>query len=143
MVNLFGSHKFGSSNQFKRTVRPHGMLSFEELEERILYNYEAIAKKKSTGDRSARGKMEVSGSQYIWYDITTQSYSVGTPSSPNPSEPRAKKLRKLNFYKGKEAFDENLFLELLAVQFVRNKQYTVYPYPFDLIRLYCENESYA
>jgi len=117
------------------------VIEIEELEERLLYNYEAIEQKKAKGT-SARGKDEIEGAQYIWYHKEENTYSIGSPQSPQQTQDKAIKLRRFDIYQGENLFDGQLLLELMAVQFVRNKQYTVYPYPFDLIRLYCENENY-
>lgn len=55
-------------------------------------------------------------------------------------QPRAHLIRRFDVYhQGEEQFDMQFFLRMLSVQFVRLKQYTVYPYPFHLLDLYVEN----
>jgi len=57
----------------------------------------------------------------------------------NQKQPRAHLIRRFGVYQG--SFDIQPLLLAMSVQFVRHRQYTVYPYPFHLIDLYVENVS--
>jgi hypothetical protein len=74
----------------------------------------------------------------IWYD-NEHCYMVGATEGMKYQQPRAHLIRRFDVYQGAEHFDIELLLRMLSVQFVRLKQYTVYPYPFHLIDLYVEN----
>jgi hypothetical protein len=74
----------------------------------------------------------------IWYD-DEHCYMVGATEGMKYQQPRAHLIRRFDVYQGAEHFDIQPLLRLLSVQFVRLKQYTIYPYPFHLIDLYVEN----
>lgn len=74
----------------------------------------------------------------IWYD-QDNSYMVGSAQQMKMNQPRAHLIRHFDVYMGKDHFDKYPLLLAMGVQFVRHKQYTVYPYPFHLIDLYVEN----
>ena len=115
------------------------VIEIEDLENhRVLPAYEIIAAKKRAGIKSTRTKECISGLLGIWYYEPEMLYTVGGKNSLRQNIPRANGFRKINVYKGKDLFDRDSFLRMLTVDFVRNKQYTVYPYPFDLVRLYCD-----
>jgi hypothetical protein len=46
--------------------------------------------------------------------------------------------RKMHNYQKKMHFDNEILLKTMVIQFVQKKLFTVYPYFFDLINLYCE-----
>jgi hypothetical protein len=87
--------------------------------------------------QSDKGK-DVHMYQGIWYD-NEHRYMVGATEGMKYQQPRAHLIRRFDVYQGEEQFDIQLFLRMLSVQFVRLKQYTVYPYPFHLLDLYVEN----
>ena len=75
----------------------------------------------------------------IWVDDEGR-FMVGSPDQLKFTQPRAHLIRRFDAYKGEERFPTKLFLNTLAVPFVRPEQYTVYPYPFHLIDLYIETK---
>jgi len=75
----------------------------------------------------------------IWYDDTDQSYLVGSAQGINKAQARAHLIRRFDIYQGKEHVDVTPLLTSMSIQFIRLKQFTVYPYPFHLISLYAEN----
>jgi hypothetical protein len=89
--------------------------------------------------KSPKGR-DIEGMPYkgIWYDQEF-CYLVGATTSMPQKQPRAHIIRQFDVYIGKEHFDPLPLLLSASVQFVRLKQYTVYPYPFHLINLYVEN----
>jgi len=84
---------------------------------------------------SDKGKGAIEGYQGIWYD-SEQCYMVGSTAGINDKQSRANLIRKFHVHSGEDKLEIKLFLETLAIKFVRNEQYTVYPYPFHLIDLY-------
>lgn len=74
----------------------------------------------------------------IWYD-EDNCYMVGSPMSLKQKQPRAHLIRRFDVYMRQGQFDIQPLLRATSVQFVRLKQYTVYPYAFHLIDLYVEN----
>jgi hypothetical protein len=74
----------------------------------------------------------------IWFD-DSGCFMVGSPDSLNDVQARAHLIRKFDVYKGGDIFNINMFLQTMAVKFVRTKQYTVYPYFFHLIEMYIES----
>ena len=74
----------------------------------------------------------------IWYD-EDNCYMVGSSMSLKQKQPRAHLIRRFDVYMGQEQFDMQPLLRATSVQFVRLKQYTVYPYAFHLIDLYVKN----
>lgn len=111
------------------------IVEIEDTEERLLVNYKQIEKQQF----SNRSKKVVAGAQGVSLSKDGGSYAVGSVEAAKPALPRASKMRRLDFYKGDSKNHKSNIAKMLTVQFVRNKQYTVYPYPFDLIRLF--NES--
>lgn len=75
----------------------------------------------------------------IWVDDEGR-FMVGSPDQLKFTQPRAHLIRRFDAYQGGEQFPTTLFLNTLAVQFVRPEQYTVYPYPFHFIDLYIETK---
>jgi len=79
----------------------------------------------------------------IWYDDTDQSYLVGSTQGINKAQARAHLIRRFDIYQGKEHVDVTPLLTSMSIQFIRLKQFTVYPYPFHLISLYAESALQA
>ncbi len=111
----------------------------DKRKERILYNYAGIKERKKENPKaSARSKDLILGYQGIWFDPSDNAYSVGAYQAFNKKQPKAHIIRKFSGYRNDNDFDIQLLLESLAVEFVRNKQFTVYPFFFDLLKLYQE-----
>lgn len=108
-------------------------VELEEPNERILLNFDKGSK------RSVHNKK---GTEGIWYCKVNMSYTVGLSENMNDTLPKANKMRKFDVYFGANEFKPEQLLETCAVGFVRNKQFTVYPYFFDLLRLYKEHKNY-
>lgn len=107
-------------------------VELEEPNERILMNYDEGSK------RSTKNKK---GTEGIWYCKINRAYTVGLSENMNMILSKANKMRKFDVYFGVKEFKPEQLLETCAVGFVRNKQFTVYPYFFDLIRLYKEHRN--
>ncbi|MCY7351541.1 MAG: hypothetical protein LH606_12895 [Cytophagaceae bacterium] len=110
---------------------PGYALEIQDTEERVLFPYD------STLERQTRTKTTTEGMVGVGYLSAEQKYFVGSAEGLKSTEERAVSLRQLVFWPGEPAHLDDL-LETLAVRFVRNGQHTVYPYPFDLIRLWVE-----
>ncbi len=122
------------------------------MKERVIYHYDKIEQTKTDGKpggrdgkstKSAKSKEEMKGFKGIWYNEKDRKYIVGSPESLGKlTQGNAHTVRRFDVYEGEEHFGKEfeMFLETMAVKFVRNEQYTVYPYFFDLIRLYAENQ---
>jgi len=82
--------------------------------------------------RTVESKTALEG---IYFSEIENIYTVGVKSMAMSMD-KSTKIRKLQFYKKPENFKMDDLLQTLSVQFVRNKQYTVYPYFFDLLNLY-------
>ncbi|MBM7845934.1 hypothetical protein [Herpetosiphon giganteus] len=85
---------------------------------------------------SAKG-VDVQSSQGIWFD-DEQCFMVGSPTGLQDVQVRAQRIRKFDIYQNARHIEIKQFLEMMAVKFVRHKQYTAYPYFFHLIDLYVE-----
>jgi hypothetical protein len=109
-------------------------LAFEiqDIEERIFFNYGDNNQMKRYPSTAKKGN------EGLWYDNHYEQYIVGLKDSMNQTMEKAIRCRKLYFFQGKQRFNFDDLGTMMAVQFVRNKQYTVYPYFFDLIELYRE-----
>ena len=79
----------------------------------------------------------------IWYDDTDQSYLVGSTQGINRAQARAHLIRRFDVYLEKERVDVTPLLTSMSIQFIRLRQFTVYPYPFHLISLYAESALQA
>lgn len=106
------------------------VLAIEDTEERVLFNTEATKKNKS--QRIVEIKTALEG---IYFSEKESLYTVGEKSM-GMSLDKSIKIRRLHYYQKSNNFNINALLQTLSVQFVRNKQYTVYPYFFDLLNLY-------
>lgn len=124
--------------------------SFEELWHRedyqeLLYSLFGTRRPRTIHDVFAAGDRLLSPRQNallfytgIWYDEANMTYMVGSPDPIKPSQSNAHRLRSFRMLVGDSINLEDM-LQLMAVGFVRLRQYTVLPYPFKLIRLYIEN----
>jgi hypothetical protein len=86
---------------------------------------------------------DVQMSKGIWYDLTDFAYTVGDVNGFNEAQDRANLVRRFDVLHGdRTGFNIQEFLEATAVQFIRYRQYTVYPYPFYLIEKYIQDVLY-
>lgn len=74
----------------------------------------------------------------VWYHEATRRYVVSGTESTKMAEARGHHIYQIHQYGGTTSGQLPKLLSLLTVTFVRRNQYTVWPYPFDLIRLYRE-----
>jgi hypothetical protein len=121
-------------------VRKNDIIEIERLEEAVLPEIDKIKEVKGEDPKtSARGReLITSYSGGIWHNEADYTYVVGSPHSMNSKESRAQHVYKIHKYQENSTFDLKLIVKLLCVKFVRNRQFTVYPYFFDLLRLYRE-----
>lgn len=106
------------------------VLTIEETEERVLFDTDATQTTES--QRIIESKTALEG---IYFSEIDNIYTVGEKSM-GMSMDKSIKIRRLYYYQKPNDFKINDLLQTLSVQFVRNKQYTVYPYFFDLLNLY-------
>lgn len=86
---------------------------------------------------------DVQMSKGIWYDRNDLAYTVGDVNGFKDAQDRANLIRRFDvLYGDNTGFDLQEFLEATAVEFIRYKQYTVYPYPFYLIEKYIQDVLY-
>ncbi|MCG3207150.1 MAG: hypothetical protein FOGNACKC_00750 [Anaerolineae bacterium] len=91
---------------------------------------------------SVRSDDVMSVYQGIWYVPQTHQYLVGDKDSRKPDQEKGFVLREILIHQG--TFDgEQLFntlntdfFPMLQANFIRHKQYTVYPFPFNLIEIW-------
>jgi len=130
IINRFGNK---TENAIKDThfVFSNGLaLAIEDTEERVLHKYSR--EKQGKSQRAGEHKTALEG---IYYSEGKQVYTVGEKSM-NMDMDKSVIVRKIHYYQKPENFKLDNLLQTLAVQFVRNQQYTVYPYFFDLLNLY-------
>lgn len=78
----------------------------------------------------------------IWYDPETHHYVAGVKDSNSLEQERGHTLRQIVIHRGEkeqailQAQLEQQFFPLLEVNFIRHKNYTVYPFPFNLIEVW-------
>lgn len=113
------------------------ILAIEDTEERVLHIYDP--KKKGQSQRKQEQKTALEG---IFYSKEKQLYTVGY-TSLNLTADDSVRIRRLHYYQKPNTFKIDDLLQTLSVQFVRNKQYTVYPYFFDLLNLYRKDVKQA
>lgn len=106
------------------------ILAIEDTGERVLFDTEAT--KTNESQRIVESKTALEG---IYFSEKENLYTVGEKSM-SMSMDKSIKIRRLHYYEKPNDFIVNDLLQTLSVQFVRNKQYTVYPYFFDLLNLY-------
>lgn len=86
---------------------------------------------------------DVQMSKGIWYDLTDFAYTVGDVNGFKDAQDKANLVRRFDIlYGDKSGFKLEELLEATAVQFIRYRQYTVYPYPFYLIEKYIQDVLY-
>jgi len=86
---------------------------------------------------------DVQMSKGIWYDLSDFAYTVGDVNGFKDAQDRANLVRRFDvLYGDMTNFNLEEFLEATAVQFIRYRQYTVYPYPFYLIEKYIQDVLY-
>ncbi len=121
------------------------VIEIDTLQERVIYDYDLIEQTYNSGLKSARKKEHITGYQGVWFSEPERKYIVGSPDGMKRTpQHNAHIVRQFDVYEGEERFGKNefeMFLETMAVKFVKNEQYTVYPYFFDLIRLHWENQD--
>jgi hypothetical protein len=113
------------------------VLAIEETEERVLFHTDAT--QKTGSQRIIESKTALEG---IYFSEAENIYTVGEKSM-GMSMDKSIKIRRLYYYQKPNEFKINDLLQTLSVQFVRNKQYTVYPYFFDLLNLYRKDVQQA
>jgi hypothetical protein len=106
------------------------VLAIEDTKERVLFKSAATEKKESQRLVNSKTALE-----HVFYAEREQIYTVGYISLNQTAEDSVA-IRKLHFYQKTADFDMQALLQTLTVKFVRNQQYTVYPYFFDLLNLY-------
>jgi hypothetical protein len=106
------------------------ILAIEDTNERVLHKYDPNKQGKS--QRKGENKTALEG---IYFSEEKQIYTVGYKSLNITAEDSVI-VRKLHYYQKPEKFEVKELLQTLSVQFVRNQQYTVYPYFFHLLNLY-------
>jgi hypothetical protein len=106
------------------------VLAIEDTEERVLFDTGAT--QTSESQRIIESKTALEG---ICFSETDNIYTVGEKSM-GMSMDKSIKVRRLHYYQKPDNFKIDDLLQTLSVEFVRNKQYTVYPYFFDLLNLY-------
>lgn len=80
--------------------------------------------------------------QGIWYEPHTQQYMVGSKDSRKIKQEKGFVLREILVHNGntdqKQLFNtlKSDFFPMLTVNFIRHNQYTVYPFPFNLIQIW-------
>lgn len=83
---------------------------------------------------------DVQMSKGIWYDLADLAYTVGDVNGFKNAQDKANLVRRFDvLYGDKAEFNLEELLEATAVQFIRYRQYTVYPYPFYLIEKYIQD----
>jgi len=135
-----GETKDKHEESLKRThfVFAKGLvLAIEDTEERVLFN--TAATQISESQRIVQSKTALEG---IYFSETENIYTVGEKSM-GMSMDKSIKIRRLHYYQKPNGFKIDDLLQTLSVQFVRNKQYTVYPYFFDLLNLYRKDVQQA
>jgi hypothetical protein len=74
----------------------------------------------------------------IWYNGETNRYIVSGTESSAGKEERGHHLYQIHQYGPVEKSNLSTLISLLTVTFVRKNRFTVFPYPFDLLRLHRE-----
>jgi hypothetical protein len=135
-----GETKDKHEESLKRTHLVFGkdlVLAIEDTEERVLFDTDATQTTES--QRIIESKTALEG---IYFSEKENIYTVGEKSM-GMSMDKSIKIRRLHYYQKPNDFKIDNLLQTLSVQFVRNKQYTVYPYFFDLLNLYRKDVQQA
>jgi hypothetical protein len=116
------------------------VFELENTETIAMPNWPVIRAIKAQNPEASAKRQEAIGvyAGGIWYQPEAQRYIVGGTQSSNAAEARGHHFYQIHQYEGNDAGKLPKLLSLLTVTFVRRNQYTVWPYPFDLIRLYRE-----
>jgi hypothetical protein len=91
---------------------------------------------------SVRSDDVMSVYQGIWYVPQTHQYLVGDKDSRKPDQERGFVLREILIHQGTSDGEQLFntlntdFFPMLQANFIRHKQYTVYPFPFNLIEIW-------
>jgi len=91
-----------------------------------------------------RTKDVLSVSQGIWYEPYTQQYLVGSKDTRKIKQEKGFVLRQILVHSGNSDQEQLFnrlktdFFPMLQVNFIRHKEYTVYPFPFNLIKMWRE-----
>ncbi len=72
--------------------------------------------------------------QGIWFDEENRQYIVGKQDGFEYKQEKAHELRSLVVHGNSACFDEKCFFALLNVTFINEGGYTVFPFPFKLMR---------
>lgn len=72
--------------------------------------------------------------QGIWFDENNMQYIVGKQDAFKNTQDKAHELRSLVLHSNPECFDEKRFFALLDVTFINEGGYTVFPFPFKIMR---------
>lgn len=121
-------------------VKENNIIEIERLDEAVLPDIAKIAEVKADDPKkSARGRDAITVySGGVWFNEKESTYVVSGTHSMNWREPRAHHIYKIHQYQPENGIPLDTVVKLLCVKFVRNKQFTVYPYFFDLLRLNTE-----
>lgn len=143
----YAHHKPGDEDEADKDIRKaHFVLvgrevfELEHTETIAMPNWPVIRAIKAQNPEASAKRQEAIGvyAGGIWYQPQTQRYLVGGTQASNAAEARGHHLYQIHQYEGGASGQLPTLLSLLTVTFVRRNQYTVWPYPFDLIRLYRE-----
>jgi hypothetical protein len=121
-------------------VNGNSIIEIERLDEAVLPEISKITEAKADDPtKSARGRDAITVySGGVWFNEKESTYVVSGAHSMNWREPRAHHIYKIHQYQPENVIQLVTVVKLLCVKFVRNKQFTVYPYFFDLLRLNAE-----
>lgn len=128
------------SNELAFIIGKDFISEIEQLPESIIPNFPEIENKKSVDSKTSAKCISDIGPYAggIWYNEEEKAYIVGGVGGSKGTEPRALHIYKVHFYNSDAQLNFKHILNLMSVKFVRKNQFTVYPYFFDLIRLYRE-----
>lgn len=96
--------------------------------------------KKTIWDIPGFKSEDVQLSKGIWFDPSDMAYMVGDVNGFKGAQDKQNRIRRFDILHGNKArFDIKPFLEATGAQFIRYRQYTVYPFPFYLIDKYVQD----
>lgn len=118
----------------------NGVLEIEHTPTIAMPNWPVIkAIKAENPAKSARSREAIGVyAGGIWYNEQTKRYIVSGTESSAGTEERGHHFYQIHPYGPVEPIHVSTLVSLLSVTFVRKNRYTVWPYPFDLIRLHRE-----
>lgn len=119
---------------------PQRYIEIEQTKVIAMPNWPAFQAAKALNPSGSAKSREAIGvyAGGIWYDKDTHRYVVSGTQSSNGREAHGHHFYQLHCNGLVSPEDITVLLQLLSVTFVRNKRYTVWPYPFDLLRLHSE-----